>query len=109
MGPETSPSIVYDPIVILLIEPTGNRRGDSVECLGGRTGGGCREARPEKVKYSNVKQWKMMSRNHVRIADYVKAFEKFATTEVALEGIEDKVLHAVRVIDRRAEDLEFWI
>lgn len=68
-----------------------------------------RSASTKKVKYSNIRQWKAMARNLVGVTDCVKAFEKFATTEVALEVIEDEVLEAVRVIDRPAEDMELWI
>ncbi|WP_094729039.1 hypothetical protein [Rhodococcus sp. RS1C4] len=68
-----------------------------------------RSAETKKVKYSKVRQWKGMARNLVRATDYVNAFEKFATAEVELEVIEDEVLHAVRLIDQPAADIELWI
>lgn len=59
----------------------------------------------KKINYGTVRMWKGSARNLARSNDYVKAFEKFATTETALEDVEEPVHHVVRVIDQHIEDL----
>jgi hypothetical protein len=58
-----------------------------------------------KITYGTIRQWKGSARNLARSTDYVKAFEKFATTESALEEIEDVAKDVVGVIDRHINDM----
>ncbi|MBH5143676.1 MULTISPECIES: hypothetical protein [Rhodococcus erythropolis group] len=62
----------------------------------------------KKISYRTVRQWKGSARKLGHSADYVKAFEKFATTETALEDVEDQVHHVVRAIDAHINEMIDW-
>lgn len=61
-----------------------------------------------KIHYGTVRQWKGSARNLARSTEYVKAFEKFATTETALEDVEEPVRDVVRALDSHIEDMIDW-
>ncbi|ORI26010.1 hypothetical protein [Rhodococcus sp. 1168] len=61
-----------------------------------------------KIGYRTVRQWKGSAHKLGRSADYVKAFEKFATTETALEDVEVQVHHVVRALDRHINEMIDW-
>lgn len=67
---------------------------------------GCSLAR--KISYRTVRQWKGSARKLGQSTDYVKAFEKFATTETALEGVEAQVRHVVRALDWHINEMIDW-
>lgn len=57
-----------------------------------------------KVSYSTVRQWKGAARKLASGKDYVKAFEKFAMVETALEDVEVEVRRIVIALDRYIDE-----